>query len=182
MRFIPTEIPDVQLIEPEMLGDQRGFFMEIYHARIYNQAGIDAVFVQDNQSGSRRGSLRGLHYQICHPQSKLIRVVHGEVFDVAVDIRRSSPTFGRWVGRHLSSENRLQIYIPVGFAHGIYVLSDWAEVTYKVSDFYAPECERTLLWNDPQVNVTWPLFDGEPPVLSEKDVRGATLENADLFE
>jgi len=182
MQFIPTEIPDVLLIQPDVMGDKRGYFMELFHAQTFAQAGIHVNFVQDNQSGSHRGTLRGLHYQIRKPQGKLVRVIHGEVYDVAVDIRRSSPTFGRWVGRHLSAENKLQIWIPVGFAHGIYILSDWAEVTYKVGDFYAPEWERTLLWNDPDLNIQWPLLDGEPPTLSVKDTLGVKLAEADLFD
>lgn len=182
MRFIPTEIPDVVLLEPVVFGDERGFFMETYRADEFEQPGIGCPFVQDNHSGSRCSTLRGLHYQIRQPQAKLVRAIQGEVFDVAVDIRRSSPTFGRWVGEILSAENKRQIWIPAGFAHGIFIMSDWAEVIYKVSDFYAPEWERTLLWNDPALGIRWPLLEGLEPVLSEKDRRGLPLARAELFD
>lgn len=182
MKFIPTSIPDVLLIEPQIFGDQRGFFMETYQEQRFAEAGIRVKFVQDNHSGTRQGSLRGLHYQIFQAQGKLVRVIVGEIFDVAVDLRKSSPTFGKWVGVNLSAQNRLQLYIPPGFAHGFYVLSDWAEVLYKASDFYAPRWERTLIWNDPTIDIQWPLLDGEPPLLSEKDAQGATLDIAEVYE
>jgi dTDP-4-dehydrorhamnose 3,5-epimerase len=182
MQFIPTDIPDVILIEPEVRGDARGFFMETYHASRFAQAGIQADFVQDNHSGSRQGILRGLHYQIRQPQAKLVRVISGEVYDVAVDIRRSSPSFGKWVGVNLSADNKLQIWIPAGFAHGIYTLSEWAEIVYKVSDLYAPEWERTLLWNDPDLDIPWPLINNQMPILSKKDTEGKSFRQAELFE
>lgn len=182
MQFLPTAIPDVILIQPQVHGDARGFFMETYQAQRFASAGIQAVFVQDNHSGSVRHSLRGLHYQIRHSQGKLVRVVLGEIYDVAVDLRRSSATFGKWVGVHLSAQNRLQMWIPVGFAHGFYVLSDWAEVIYKATDYYAPEWERTILWNDPDLNIKWPLPNGEQPILSAKDINGKLFQEADLFD
>jgi dTDP-4-dehydrorhamnose 3,5-epimerase len=182
MHFIPTDIPEIIVIEPEVFGDARGFMMETYHASRYAQAGIRADFVQDNHSGSRQGTLRGLHYQIRQPQAKLVRVVYGEVYDVAVDIRRSSPSFGKWVGVSLSAENKRQIWIPVGFAHGVYILSEWAELVYKTGDLYAPEWERTLLWNDPDLGIPWPLINNQEPILSKKDAEGKPLHLADLFD
>jgi dTDP-4-dehydrorhamnose 3,5-epimerase len=182
MRFIPTDIPEVILIEPEIFGDVRGFFMETYHASRFAQAGIRADFVQDNHSGSCQGTLRGLHYQVRQPQAKLVRVISGEVYDVAVDIRRSSPYFGKWVGATLSAENKQQIWIPAGFAHGVYVLSEWAELVYKVSDLYAPEWERSLLWNDPELGIAWPLINQQMPILSIRDTQGKSLAQAELFE
>ncbi len=181
MEIRPTAIPDVLLIEPKVFGDERGFFLETFQTRKYAAAGITAAVVQDNLSGSHGGVLRGLHYQIRQPQGKLVSVVAGAIFDVAVDLRRSSPTFGKWVGTLLSAENRLQMWIPVGFAHGFYVVSDWAEVAYKVTDFYSPQWERTLRWDDPTVNVQWPLAGGEPPTLSAKDRQGLLLADAELF-
>ncbi len=182
MNFIPTTIPDVIVIEPRVFGDARGFFMETYQAELFAKVGIPTNFVQDNHSGSQRGILRGLHYQICHAQGKLVRVVAGEVYDVVVDIRRSSPHFGKWVGTFLSAENKKMMWIPPGFAHGFYVASEWAEFTYKVTDFYAPEWERTLLWNDPQLAIDWPLANGQLPILSSKDGNGKLLKDAELFE
>jgi dTDP-4-dehydrorhamnose 3,5-epimerase len=182
MQFIPTDVPEVILIEPEVFGDARGFFMETYHARRFARAGIQADFVQDNHSGSRQGTLRGLHYQIRHPQAKLVRVIFGEVYDVAVDIRRTSPNFGKWVGMILSAENKRQIWIPAGFAHGFYILSEWAELVYKVSDLYAPEWERSLLWNDPELGITWPLINQQMPILSKRDAEGKPLQLAELFD
>lgn len=181
MKFMPCRIPDVVLIEPRLFGDQRGFFMETYQQKVFAEHGITAQFVQDNHSGSRRGTLRGLHYQIQQAQGKLVRVVAGEIFDVAVDLRRSSPTFGQWVGEILSAENKRQLWIPPGFAHGFYVLSDWAEVVYKASDFYAPQWDRTLLWNDPQVGIDWPLMDGADLLISDKDRAGLTLAQAETY-
>jgi dTDP-4-dehydrorhamnose 3,5-epimerase len=181
MHVTPTAIPEVLLVEPKVFQDDRGFFLETFQARKYRAAGIAAVFVQDNHSGSRRGVLRGLHYQVGRPQGKLVSAVAGEVFDVAVDLRRSSPTFGRWVGVPLAARDHRQLWVPPGFAHGFYVLSEWAEVAYKVTDFYDPEEERTLAWDDPTVGIAWPLPDGRPPVLSPKDLRGKRLSEADLF-
>jgi len=182
MKFLPTAIPDILLIEPTIFGDDRGFFMETYQAQQFCEVGIDIDFVQDNHSGSRRGILRGLHYQIRHTQGKLIRVISGEIYDVAVDLRRSSKCFGQWISFSLSINNKHQVWIPPGFAHGFYVLSEWAEVIYNVSDFYSPEWERTLLWNDPELGIEWPLLNGEYPILSEKDARGTPLREAELFE
>ena len=172
MRFRPTAIPDVILIVPNVHNDERGFFMETYQKRKFADNGIDADFVQDNNSLSRRGTLRGLHYQIKHPQGKLVRAVSGEIYDVSVDLRRKSATFGQWIGLTLSEENRQQLWIPPGFAHGFYVVSEQAEVFYKATDYYAPEWERTLLWNDPKTGVVWPLVEGQTPLLSVKDAQG----------
>ncbi len=182
MKFVATSIPDVILIKPKVHDDARGFFMETYQLGVFTAAGISDVFIQDNYVGSRQGVLRGLHYQIRHAQGKLIRVTLGEVFDVCVDLRRSSPSFGRWMGVELSSEAKEQLWIPPGFAHGYYVLSDWAEVSYKVTNVYAPSWERTLIWNDPKLGIDWPLIDGKPPRLSSKDAEGLTLGEADLFD
>lgn len=177
MHIIPTVIPDVLIIEPKVFGDQRGFFMETYRKSLFAEAGIQVDFVQDNHSGSAQGVLRGLHYQIRQPQAKLVRVVVGEIFDVAVDIRPASPTFGQWIGYNLSAENRCQMYVPAGLAHGFYVLSPWAEIIYKASDYYTPQWERTLLWNDPAIGVQWPLIDGAPPTISAKDEQGQLLSS-----
>lgn len=182
MKFTPTNLPDVILIEPDLHGDARGFFMETYRQESFAEAGIPHRFVQDNHSGSRQGILRGLHYQIRQPQGKLVRAIAGEIFDVAVDLRRSSPTFGGWTGATLSSANRLQMYIPPGFAHGFYVLSEWAEIVYKATDYYAPAWDRTLLWNDPTLGIAWPLLGGLSPLLSEKDRHGKPLAETDLYE
>ncbi len=181
MKVQPTAIADVRLIEPVVYKDDRGFFFEAYQAARYTAAGIPACDVQDNHSGSRRGVLRGLHYQIDRPQGKLISVLAGEVFDVAVDLRRSSPTFRRWVSVRLSAESRRQLWVPPGFAHGFYVLSPFAEVLYKVDQPYAPECERTLIWNDPTLAIPWPVPEGETPILSPKDLRGCLLEQAETY-
>jgi len=182
MQFISTSIPDIILINPKVFGDERGFFLESYQAQRFAEAGITANFVQDNHSGSRQGILRGLHYQIRKAQGKLVRVIAGEIFDVAVDIRRSSPTFGKWESVRLSAENKLQIWVPPGFAHGFYVLSEWAEVVYKSSDYYAPEWERCIIWNDPDIGIDWPILNGQAPILSSKDTQGKSLTEADLFE
>lgn len=181
MNFIQTEIPDVIAIEPTIFGDERGFFMETYQERLFAQAGLPTTYVQDNQSGSHQGILRGLHYQIRQPQGKLVRVVAGEIYDVAVDIRRSSPTFGKWVGACLSTQNKSMLWIPPGFAHGFYVTSEWAEIVYKATDFYAPQYERTLAWNDPRIGIIWPLIDGKPPILSTKDSAGKMLAEAETY-
>jgi dTDP-4-dehydrorhamnose 3,5-epimerase len=176
----PTAIPDVLLLEPKVFSDQRGYFFESYNARDFREVtGLDVEFVQDNHSMSERGVLRGLHYQIQHPQGKLLRAVKGSVFDVAVDLRRSSPTFGRWAGAVLSADNRRQLWIPPGFAHGFLALSDTAEVLYKITDYWYPEYERTLLWKDPTLAIEWPI-DGEPR-LAAKDVDGSLLGESDLF-
>lgn len=182
MNTQPTSIPDVIIIEPQVFGDSRGFFMETYREKDYKTVGITSNFVQDNHSGSIQNVLRGLHYQIKQPQGKLVRAVRGEIFDVAVDMRRSSPTFGKWVGVILSEQNRLQLWVPVGFAHGYYVLSDWAEMIYKATDYYAPEWERTLLWNDPALGIVWPFNGNDQPILSSKDSLGKLLEDAEIFE
>lgn len=180
MKKSSTPIDGLLVLEPRVFEDNRGFFYESYNEETFRHLGINDRFVQDNHSGSRKGVIRGLHYQICHPQAKLVRVLVGEIFDVAVDIRRASPTFGKWFGINLSAENKKQLYIPAGFAHGFLVLSDWAEVLYKTTDFYAPECDRVIVWNDPTIGIQWPL-DGLEPILSEKDARGVRLEQADLF-
>ncbi|HSN76316.1 MAG TPA: dTDP-4-dehydrorhamnose 3,5-epimerase [Anaerolineae bacterium] len=182
MRFIPTAIPEVIIVEPPVFGDERGFFMETYQQRKFAEAGIDATFVQDNHSGSQQGILRGLHYQTRQAQGKLVRAAAGEIFDVAVDLRRSSPSFGQWVGVHLSADNKRQLWIPAGFAHGFYVLSPWAEVLYKTTDLYAPEWDRTLRWDDPTLGIDWPLLDGQPPTLSTKDAQGKLWQEADKFD
>jgi dTDP-4-dehydrorhamnose 3,5-epimerase len=178
---IPTDLPEVLLLEPKVFADARGFFFESYNARDFAAAtGISADFVQDNHSRSARGVLRGLHYQIEHAQGKLVRVAQGEVFDVAVDLRRASPHFGKWVGAILSAENKRQLWLPPGFAHGFLVLSETAEFLYKSADFWHPEHERTLLWNDPAIGIEWPL-DGEP-LLAAKDRLGKPLAAADCYD
>ena len=182
MNFFPTAIPEVVRLEPHVFGDARGCFMETFRADQAAAAGISGNFVQDNHSGSHRNILRGLHYQIRHPQGKLARVVCGEIFDVAVDLRRNSPTFGLWTGEILSADNKRMLWIPPGFAHGFYVLSDWADVLYKTTEYYSPEWERTLLWNDPTVGIRWPIPPGIEPVLSAKDASGARLEDAEVYD
>ena len=175
-----TEIPDVLILEPKVFGDARGFFFESFNARDFAQAtGLEVDFVQDNHSKSAQGVLRGLHYQIQHPQGKLVRVVQGEVFDVAVDLRRSSATFGRWVGVHLSADNHRQLWVPPGFAHGFVVTSESAEFLYKTTDYWYPEHERSLLWSDPTVAIQWPLDTA--PLLAAKDAAGRLLAEADVF-
>jgi dTDP-4-dehydrorhamnose 3,5-epimerase len=179
MRVEPTAIPDVRLVEPRVFGDARGFFFESWNRRAFAEAGIDAEFVQDNHSRSHRGVLRGLHYQIVHAQGKLVRVTAGEVLDIAVDLRRSSPTFGRHVALALSAENRRMLYIPPGFAHGFLVVSDVAEFLYKTTDYWYPEHERTLLWNDPALGIAWPA--GIVPALAPKDAAGVPLAAAECY-
>jgi dTDP-4-dehydrorhamnose 3,5-epimerase len=179
MEFIPTEIPDVVQIRPKVHGDARGFFMETVHEQHFRDAGITGSFVQDNHSGSHRGTLRGLHFQVRQAQGKLLRCVAGEIFDVAVDIRVGSPTFGRWVGVTLSAENKAQIWIPAGFAHGFYVLSEWGELAYKTTDYYAPDWERSLRWDDPAIGIDWPLIPGLDPILSERDRSAPFLADAE---
>lgn len=181
MRITPTAIADVLLIEPSVFGDDRGFFFESFNQRAFSEAArLSGEFVQDNHSKSARNVLRGLHYQIRRPQGKLVRVVAGEVFDVAVDIRRQSATFGRWVGQVLSGDNKRQLWIPPGFAHGFLVLSESAEFLYKTTDYWAPEHERCILWSDPTVAIDWPSMDSAP-MLSQKDAVGTSFEAAEVF-
>ena len=180
MKALATILPDVLILEPKVFGDARGFFFESYNKREFHGAtGLDVDFVQDNHSRSSRGVLRGLHYQIAQPQGKLVRCVAGEIFDVAVDLRQGSPTFGRWVGNRLSAENRRQLWIPPGFAHGFLVLSESAEFLYKTTDYYAPEHERCLRWDDPDLAIDWPLLGD--PILSVKDQAGKWLREAEIF-
>lgn len=178
---IPTTLPDVLILEPKVFGDHRGFFFESFNQRDFEKlTGLDVQFVQDNHSRSAQGVLRGLHYQILHPQGKLVRVTHGEVFDVSVDLRRNSPTFGKWTGVVLSAENKRQLWIPPGFGHGFVVTSESAEFLYKTTDYWYPEHERTLFWNDPALGIQWPLT-GEPK-LAAKDAAGKPLAEADTFD
>jgi dTDP-4-dehydrorhamnose 3,5-epimerase len=180
MQVTPTAIPDVLVVEPKVFGDARGFFFESYNERAFAQAtGLQANFVQDNHSRSAKGVLRGLHYQIRQPQGKLVRVVRGSVYDVAVDLRRSSPTFGKWVGVELSEENHRQLWVPPGFGHGFLVTSESADFLYKTTDYYAPEHERCILWNDPAIGIRWPVEGA--PLLSGKDQRGQLLAQAETF-
>ena len=182
MKIVRTSIPDLLILEPKVFGDQRGFFLESYHARSFRaETGLDLTFVQDNHSRSAKGVLRGLHYQLKQPQGKLVRVTAGEVFDVAVDIRRGSATFGKAEWTVLSDTNHRQMWIPPGFAHGFLVLSEYADFLYKVTDYYAPEHERTILWNDPALGIPWPLA-GMTPTLSKKDVAGVPLAAAEVFQ
>ncbi len=175
MKLIDTDIPGVYLLEPKVFRDERGFFFESYNQKTFSNLGIDKVFVQDNHSRSSKNVLRGLHYQIGKPQAKLVRVIKGEVWDVALDIRRGSPTFGKWTAETLSEENQRILYIPEGFAHGFYVLSDTAEFEYKCSDLYFPEGERGIAWDDPDLAISWPL-EGKQPILSGKDLKFGTLK------
>lgn len=181
MEFETTALPDVILFKPKVFEDPRGFFMETYREDRFIVGGISQRFVQENHSASSRGVLRGLHYQLRQTQGKLVRAIAGEIYDVAVDIRRSSPTFGQWVGIILSAENKYQLWVPAGFAHGFYVMSERAEVVYKVTDYYAPEWERSILWNDPKIGVEWPL-NGLDPILSQKDAAGKPLADAEFFD
>ncbi|MBC6479485.1 MAG: dTDP-4-dehydrorhamnose 3,5-epimerase [Hormoscilla sp. GM7CHS1pb] len=181
MKIEATEIKDVLLLEPKVFGDDRGFFYESYNQRVFaEKTGLSVEFVQDNHSRSETGVLRGLHYQIQQPQGKLVRVVRGEVFDVAVDIRKSSPDFGKWVGCLLSADNHRQLWIPAGFAHGFLVVSEVAEMLYKTTDYYAPNHERCIIWNDPDLAIDWPL-GGKTPVLSAKDSAGLPFKSAEVF-
>ena len=183
MKIIETAIADVKIIEPKVFGDERGFFFESFNERAFRDAtGLAATFVQDNHSKSVKGVLRGLHYQIMQPQGKLVRVVAGEVFDVAVDIRRLSPTFGRHVALRLSADNKRMLWVPAGFAHGFVVTSDSAEFLYKTTDYYAPQHDRSLLWNDPALGIEWPLDEVGPPQLKAADMNGKRLAEADLFD
>lgn len=180
MNVLPSSIPDVLILEPKVFGDERGFFYESYNARVLaEEAGINAGFVQDNHSRSAKNVLRGLHYQIRQPQGKLIRITAGEVFDVAVDIRRGSPTFGKWTGNKLSADNKKMLWVPPGFAHGFLVVSGYAEVQYKTTDYWAPQHERCIAWNDPQLAIAWPL--SAEPILSQKDRAGAPFREAEVF-
>jgi dTDP-4-dehydrorhamnose 3,5-epimerase len=180
MNIKTMRIPEVIVLEPKVFGDERGFFLESYNQRSFAEIGLGQNFVQDNHSHSARNVLRGLHYQLRQPQGKLVRVVAGAIWDVAVDVRRSSPTFGEWVAEELTAENKRMIWIPEGFAHGFVVMSDSADVLYKATDFYAPSCERSLRWNDPRLRITWPL-SGEP-LLSQKDRAGLLLSEAEVFD
>ena len=182
MRFVATDLPEVVRIVPTVHEDARGYFMETWQARRFHDAGIDLDFVQDNVSESSKGTLRGLHFQIEQAQGKLVRVVSGEVFDVAVDMRRSSPNFGKWVGEILSADNKHQLWVPPGFAHGFLVLSDTAMFEYKCTDYYAPESERSVRWDDPEIGINWPLEKGEQPVLSPKDREAPFLRDADTYQ
>jgi dTDP-4-dehydrorhamnose 3,5-epimerase len=180
MKVTRTAIPDVLVLEPKVFGDERGFFLESFNQRSFQEAtGLDVAFVQDNHSRSAHGVLRGLHYQLQQPQGKLVRVVRGRVFDVAVDVRRSSPTFGRWVGTELSEDNHRQFWVPAGFAHGFVVLSESADFLYKTTDYYAPQHERCIAWDDPAIGIEWPLAG--TPIVSGKDAKGARLQDAEVF-
>jgi dTDP-4-dehydrorhamnose 3,5-epimerase len=180
MKIIPTSIPDVLIVEPTVYGDDRGFFFESFNQKAWNEAtGLNLPFVQDNHSRSARNVLRGLHYQIQHPQGKLVRALVGEIYDVVVDVRQKSPTFGKWEGVTLSAENKRQLWVPEGFAHGFVVVSEVAEVLYKTTDYWHPEFERSIIWNDPKLAIEWPL-SGEP-VLAKKDAAGLTFDEAEKF-
>ena len=181
MKVVPTAIPDVMIFEPRVFGDERGFFLESWNAREFDNAvGVKVRFVQDNHSRSRRGVLRGLHYQVKQPQGKLVRIAKGRVFDAVVDLRKSSATFGQWVGTELSEDNHRQFWIPPGFAHGFLVLSESADFIYKATDYYAPEHERCLIWNDPAVGINWPV--NMEPILSAKDRAGLPLRDVEVFQ
>ncbi|OEE61356.1 dTDP-4-dehydrorhamnose 3,5-epimerase [Enterovibrio norvegicus FF-454] len=182
MKFIETAIADVKIIEPTVFGDERGFFMETFRTTLFNENCGQREFVQENHSKSKKGILRGLHYQTENTQGKLVRVVSGEVFDVAVDMRKSSPTFGQWVGVFLSAENKRQLWVPEGFAHGFYVTSDEAEFVYKCTDYYNPNVEISIKWDDPSIGIEWPITDGESPSLSAKDEAGLYFADAPTFE
>jgi len=181
MKAIPTALPEVLIIEPRVFGDARGFFFESYNARKFTEAtGLTPHFVQDNHSRSAQHVLRGLHYQLRQAQDKLVRVVAGAVYDVAVDVRKSSPTFGQWVGVELSAENKRMLWVPGGFAHGFVVLSEYAEFLYKTTDYWAPEHERCIVWNDPELDIAWPL-EGVQPLVSGKDAQGLSFRNAEVY-
>jgi len=182
MKYIETAISDVKIIEPNIFGDERGFFMETFRVDEFNEKCVERSFVQENHSKSEHGILRGLHYQLKNTQGKLVRVTSGEVYDVAVDMRKSSPTYGQHIGVVLSAENKRQLWVPEGFAHGFYVMSDSAEFVYKCTDYYAPEHEVSLLWNDPVLNIKWPLVNGSQPSLSIKDNEGLLFADAPSFE
>lgn len=181
MEFEPLTIPEVILVKPKIFGDDRGFFIEVWERKKFADGGIDFEFVQDNHSKSRKGVLRGLHYQIQRPQGKLVRAISGSIYDVAVDLRQSSPTFGKWVGAELSEENHHQLWIPPGFAHGFLVISANADVSYKCTDYYFPEYERSIAWDDPAIGITWPLLGSAGPELSGKDKVALTLDRVETF-
>jgi len=181
MQIVDTAIDEVKILEPRVFGDERGFFLESWNQQVFADNQLPTHFVQDNHSRSAQGVLRGLHYQIKNPQGKLVRVTRGEVFDVAVDMRRSSPHFGQWVGVHLSASNHRQLWVPAGFAHGFYVVSESADFQYKCTDYYSPEHERSLMWNDPKVGVDWPIIEGTEPVLAAKDAAGLAFDQCDTF-
>jgi dTDP-4-dehydrorhamnose 3,5-epimerase len=187
MKLTPTRIPDVVIVEPPVFADERGWFMESFNERRFHQAlqelgcALPGAFVQDNHSRSAKGVLRGLHYQIEQAQGKLVRASLGEIFDVAVDLRADSPTFGQWAGALLSAENKRQLWVPPGFAHGFYVVSDTAEFQYKCTDYYAPQHERSLKWDDPMIGIEWPIAPGETPILSNKDLQASTLSEAQRY-
>lgn len=181
MNIIDTEIKDVKILEPKVFGDNRGFFMETWRDSWFKENVCDRSFVQDNHSKSYQGILRGLHYQLQNPQGKLVRVIQGEVYDVAVDIRKNSPTFGKYVGVVLSSENKRQFWIPEGFAHGFYVMSETAEFVYKCTNYYDPTSEHSIIWNDKDLNITWPIKDNKEPLLSAKDLSGVAFKDAKYF-
>jgi len=182
VKFIPTEIPGVIIVEPDVFGDHRGFFMESWHAEKFAEGGIDAQFVQDNHSRSNQGILRGLHYQIEQPQGKLVRVLSGEVFDVAVDLRRDSPTFGKWFGMTLNDIDNKMLWVSPGFAHGFYVVSEQADFFYKCTELYAPEHERAIRWDDPDLAIDWPIASGQEPVLAPKDAAAKSFKDAEVYE
>ncbi len=181
MKIVNTNLIDVKIIEPTVFSDSRGFFMETFRDKLFRETVADVTFVQENHSKSTHGVLRGLHYQLKNTQGKLVRVISGEVFDVAVDIRKNSPDFGKWTCAVLSAENKQMFWVPEGFAHGFYVMSDEAEFVYKCTDYYAPEYERSILWNDSKIDIDWPLINNEPPELSSKDENAEHLENAEVF-
>ncbi|MGQ7845693.1 dTDP-4-dehydrorhamnose 3,5-epimerase [Granulosicoccus sp. 3-233] len=182
MQIIDTALESVKILEPSVFGDDRGFFLESWNRQDFEKSGLPGNFVQDNHSRSSQGVLRGLHYQVRHPQGKLVRVTRGEVFDVAVDMRRNSPQFGQWVGVMLSESNKRQLWVPEGFAHGFYVVSESADFQYKCTDYYHPEFERSLLWDDPAVGIKWPIAAGTEPLLAAKDAAGLPLAECDTFD
>jgi len=182
MNITQTAIPSVTIIHPNVFSDKRGFFFESFRVNSFIASGIECRFVQDNHSGSYKHVLRGLHYQLRQPQGKLVRAVTGTIFDVAVDLRRRSATFGHWAGEILSSENKKMLWIPPGFAHGLFVLSDWADVLYKATEYYAPEFDRTIIWNDERIEIPWPIPPGVSPIVSVKDASGAHLEEAEVYD
>ncbi|MDF1521099.1 MAG: dTDP-4-dehydrorhamnose 3,5-epimerase [Brevefilum sp.] len=181
MEFIPTTIPDVIIIKPKVFTDDRGFFLESYKKQAFINAGITQEFVQDNHSSSQKATLRGLHYQITHAQGKLVKVVIGEIYDVAVDLRKSSPYYGKWVGAYLSAENKHQLWIPPGFGHGFFATTSQADVLYKATDYYDKQGERCILWNDPDLAIDWPIPNGHTPVISEKDASAPKFKEAEVF-
>lgn len=181
MKIEEQSLPGVFLITPNVFGDHRGFFFESWNQKIFKEANLDFTFLQDNHSRSQKGVLRGLHYQVQHPQGKLVRVINGAIFDVAVDLRRSSPYFGKWIGVILSEENHQMLWIPPGFAHGFYVLSEKVDFLYKTTDFYEPTLERCIFWNDPDIAINWPIKNYSQPLLSIKDKNGSSLKNAEIY-